>query len=390
MQGQNQGAQQNSQGIEIVYYLGALFVILGAAWYKFHVEIVAGILQFQSYQAYVMLFPLGLMSEIAVDILPAAQAAYFTAMTSQLAGVINTVQTINYADIGFTELMDIVSQVGIYFAAFTAPIWIAISVYVQTTGVISSFDEKYTMESFRRKEVVNWPAVSTIIGTKLLKTPIDDGDFAMSPQPMEFAKRHNLLDITTVAGKPVATVNRSRAHQFMVTQMGPQWHGNLANFPPYIIALFAIFAAKANHDTKGAAALMRQIAESSYACNKGLNFSGSYQLLSKHIKSMKIARAVGSHAFLLPAMASMLEAARDDGVLATAEFLWLKIIDRRMWYMLNCVGRQVAFTDVAAPFGHWKVEKRLRRPLKTPMIEEAITALEIGVAEIIYKPDKEQ
>ena len=105
---------------------------------------------------------------------------------------------------------------------------------------------------------------------------------------------------------------------------------------------------------------------------------------------MKIARAVGSHALLLPAMASMLEAARDDGVLATAEFLWLKIIDRRMWYMLNCVGRQVAFTEVAAPFGHWKVEKRLRRPLKTPMIEEAITALEIGVAEIIYKPDKEQ
>ena len=155
MQGQNQGAQQNSQGIEIVYYLGALFVILGAAWYKFHVEIVAGILQFQSYQAYIMLFPLGLMSEIAVDILPAAQAAYFTAMTSQLAGVINTVQTINYADIGFTELMNIVSQVGIYFAAFTAPIWIAISVYIQTTGVISSFDEKYSMESFRRKEVVN-------------------------------------------------------------------------------------------------------------------------------------------------------------------------------------------------------------------------------------------
>ena len=73
----------------------------------------------------------------------------------------------------------------------------------------------------------------------------------MSPQPMEFAKKLNLLDITTVAGKPVATVNRSRAHQFMVTQMGPQWHGNLANFPPHIIALFAIFAAKSFSDNFG-------------------------------------------------------------------------------------------------------------------------------------------
>ena len=390
MQGQGQNGQQNSQGIEVVYYFGALFVILGAAWYRFHIEIVAGILQFQSYQAYVMLFPLGLIAEIAADILPVTMSAPVTAAASQLAGVINTIQTINYADVSFTQLVTILSQVGIYFAVFTTPIWIAIATYIQTTGVISAFDEKYSMESFRRKEVVNWPAVSTVIGTKLLKNSINDGDFAMSPQPMEYAKKNDLLDISNVAGKPVATVNRARAHRYMVTQMGPQWNGNLANFPPHIIALFAIFAAKANHDTKGAAALMRQIAESSFSLNKNLNFSGSYQLLGKHIKSMKVARAVGAHAFLLPAMASMLEAARDDGVIATAEFLWLKIVDRRMWYMLNCVGRAVAFTEVAAPFAHWKVEKRLRRPLKTPMIEEAITALEVGVSEIIYKPDEGQ
>lgn len=389
MQGQGQSGQQNSQGIEIVYYVGALFLISGAAWYKFHAEIVAGILQFQSYQAYIMLFPLGLISELANDFLPAAQAAPISAMAQKLTGVINNIQTVNYADVSFADLMVIISDVGIFFAAFTSPIWIAIAVYIQTTGVISSYDEKYSMDSFRHKEVVNWPYVSTVVGTKLLKTPLDSGDFAMCPQPMDFAKKHKLLDITVVGGKPLAKVNRARAHRLMVTQIGPTWEGNLQNFPPYIIALFAIFSAKANHDTKGATALMRQISESSYAGNKKLNFAGSFALLGKHIKSMKVAKAVGAHAFLLPAMASMLEAARDDGVIAAAEFLWLKIVDRRLWYMLNSVGRQVAFTEVAAPFGHWKVEKRLRRPLKTPMVDEAITALEYGVAEIIYKPDHE-
>jgi len=272
---------------------------------------------------------------------------------------------------------------------FTAPIWIAFAVYVQTTGVVSSFDEKYKMEDFRRKESVNWPPVNTVLGTKLLNQPIDEGDFAMCMQPMQFAQKHGLLDVSVANGRPVATVNRARAHQVFVTQMGPRWEGNLQHFPPYIVALFAIFAAKANHDTKGASALLRQIAESSYKINKNLNFSGSYGLLGKHIQSMKVARAVGAHAYLLPAMASMLEAARDDGVIATPEFLWLKPVDRRLWYMLNSVGRQVAFTEVGGPFGHWKVEKRLRRPLKTPMVEEAITALEIGVSEIIYKPSNE-
>ena len=138
MQGQGQNGQQNSQGIEVVYYFGALFVILGAAWYRFHIEIVAGILQFQSYQAYVMLFPLGLIAEIAADILPVTMSAPVTAAASQLAGVINTIQTINYADVSFTQLVTILSQVGIYFAVFTTPIWIAIATYIQTTGVIRS------------------------------------------------------------------------------------------------------------------------------------------------------------------------------------------------------------------------------------------------------------
>lgn len=388
MQGQNQ--QNSSQGIEVVYYIGALFLVCGYAWYQYHAQIVEFILEVQLYQAYVMIFPLGLISETAKDLLPADVSAPLVLITQRLASVINDIHSVNYGDASFGEMASIIGTVGLYFAAFSAPIWVAIAVYIQTTGVVSAFDEKYKMEDFRRKESVNWPPISTVVGTKLLKQPMDDGEFGMCLQPMDFAKKHDLLDVTISAGKPIAKVNRARAHRVFITQLGPRWEGNLQNFPPYIIALFAIFASKANHDTKGAAALMRQISESSFKGNTNLNFSGSYALLGKHIKSMKVARAVGCHAYLLPAMASMLEAARDDGVIATPEFIWLKPTDRRLWYMLNSVGRQVAFTEVGGPFGHWKVEKRLRRPLITPMVEEAITALEIGVSEIIYKPDNEQ
>lgn len=386
---QGQGQQNNSsQGIEVVYYVGAIFLILGYAWYRYHAEIVMVILEIQLYQAYLMLFPLSLLAEVLQEVLPASTISQLVLSAQNLSGVINDIHSINYADTSFSEMAYIIGQVGIYFAAYTTPVWIAIATYIQTAGVASSFDEKYKMEDFRRKEVVNWPPISTVIGTKLLGNPLDGGDFGMCLQPMEFAKKHGVLDVSISGGKPIAKVNRARAHRVFITQMGPRWEGNLQNFPPYIVALFAIFAAKANHDTKGAAALMRRISESSYQGNKNLNFSGSYSLLGKHIKSAKVSRAVGAHAYLLPAMASMLEAARDDGVIATPEFLWLKPTDRKLWYMLNSVGRQVAFTEVSGPFGHWVVEKRLRRPLKTPMVEEAITALEIGVSEIIYKPDE--
>ena len=57
--------------------------------------------------------------------------------------------------------------------------------------------------------------------------------------------------------------------------------------------------------------------------------------------------------------------------------------------MLNSVGRRTAFPEVAGPFGHWVVEKRLRRPLQTAMVEEAINGLEEAISEVIYKPDDE-
>ncbi len=48
-----------------------------------------------------------------------------------------------------------------------------------------------------------------------------------------------------------------------------------------------------------------------------------------------------------------------DGVQASADFLWLKPIDRRLWYMLNTVGRQTPFAEVAGPYAHWLAEREM-------------------------------
>ena len=90
----------------------------------------------------------------------------------------------------------------------------------------------------------------------------------------------------------------------------------------------------------------------------------------------------------LTVMASMLEAAREDGVQASADFLWLKPLDRRLWYTLNTVGRQTPFIEVAGIFAHWVAEKEAGRKLFVPMVEEATNALELALKEVVYKPDE--
>ena len=165
-------------------------------------------------------------------------------------------------------------------------------------------------------------------------------------------------------------------------QMGPLWV-NLQDLPEYMKVLFAIFAAKANQDGKAANKLLFQIAES--AESGKLNFQGYMPLLRKHVRSPIVGRSCSPHAYQYTLMASLLEAARNDGVLATAEILWLKPMNRQLWYMLNSVGRQTAFPEVAGLYAHWIVEKRLRRPLKVPQVEQAVISLQAALDDILYK-----
>lgn len=120
-----------------------------------------------------------------------------------------------------------------------------------------------------------------------------------------------------------------------------------------------------------------------------LNFKGVDELCKKHEGSPAIQKIVQSHAYILTVMASLLIAARDDGVQASADFLWLKTRDRRLWYMLNTVGRQTPFVEIAGPFAHWLAERELGRKLVVPMVDEATNALELALKDVIYRPDAE-
>ncbi len=55
--------------------------------------------------------------------------------------------------------------------------------------------------------------------------------------------------------------------------------------------------------------------------------------MNKYKNSRPVTRVLRAHAYVLTVMASMLLLARKEGVMATADFLWLKTIDRTLWYI---------------------------------------------------------
>ena len=321
---------------------------------------------------------------------------FLSLFTSRLDDVRTVIVTSDPAKLTFQDVVNVGSAVGDYLRFPLVLITLVLAFVVFFASSTRIFKRTYTTRDLAQLEKNNWPQITPVVNLDLVKTDIDKGPWAMAMTPMQFCKRNNLLEehkrpqregmTHKEWNKIEVTLRRGQANKLFVVQLGPRWPGT-ERLPPHIKALFAAFASRINSDAKSAADLLAHISTSSAT---KLDFSGADELCKKYENTKLVQGIVQSHAYLLTVMAEMLEAARSDGVQATADFLWLKPVDRRLWYMLNTVGRQTPFVEVAGPFAHWLAEKEIGRGLITPVIEEATNALELSLKEIVYRPDEKE
>jgi len=293
------------------------------------------------------------------------------------------------------QFFTILNLVGSYYKYPVAIILgiLGLIIFIKSPG--NKFSQTFNMQNFREHEKTNWPQIIAASKVDLVKTPATEGPWASSLSPMEFAKQHKLLDIIVnpnpnpllgELGK-VAKLREGAARQIFAAQLGYVWQGP-DSLPVHTKALFAIFAAIANQDRDEAFALLRQY-NTSLQYKDAPNYSGYEKLLEKHKNSKLIKKIENRHSYVMTVMAALLELARTDGVLACADFLWLKTVDRQLWYMLNNVGRRSAYPEVAGAVAHWRIEARMQRKLITPMVEEAVKSLKVALTEIIYQDEND-
>lgn len=293
----------------------------------------------------------------------------------------------------YEAIRSLLASVGNYMRYPYAAICALFSIWIFAKHPSLKFKNVFDMARLRVLEQENWPQISPIIKLDLVTEDINKGPWAMSESPMEFAKRLKLLEELPTPIDPFyrqrglteVKVIEDKAIAVFKKQLGPAFD-DLNKLPIHVKALFAIFAARASNDGKGAAELTQAIARSSL--HGKLDFSKVMPLLRKHYNTKAIARIIGSHAYVYTVMAAMLELARTTGVLPPADFLWLKPLDRQLWYVLNCTGRRTAFCEVAGPFSHYKAELALKRKLIQPMVNAAVNALKEAVKLTIYTRDE--
>jgi intracellular multiplication protein IcmP len=372
MAGQQQG-QDGGDSMDLLWGVAFVVAICLALWFFARGPIIKVLLTFKLGEIWLISFFTDSLAPVQAKILAA-----YNAPTS----------------IGFNELGSWLHLVGMPLRIPTMIVVGLLAVYVFFKHPILKFKNVFSTEVLRQLEKQNWPQITPIVDLNLVKTPINEGPWAMAQSPMEFAKSKKLLEELPRPTDPLMArlglievkVLEPQARAAFIQQMGPPFE-DLNKMPIHAKALFAIFAARADNDGAGAAKLTMEIAASS--AGGKMDFSGAMPLLRKHYNTKAIAKILGQHAYLYTMLPSVLTLARTTGVLPPSDFLWLKPLDRKLWFMLNCTGRRTPYVEVAGPFSHWLAEKALKRKITQPMVDGAIKGLEEAIKMIIYTRDED-
>jgi len=68
------------------------------------------------------------------------------------------------------------------------------------------------------------------------------------------------------------------------------------------------------------------------------------------------------------------------GVMAPAQFNWLKLVDRRLWYALHSLGMPNPYVEARGARDHYAAECLIGEPIHAPSIDRAALGLQAEAA----------
>jgi intracellular multiplication protein IcmP len=398
MAAQAGGGQQDPNADKNSYYIlwmmALVGVVVGMIWYFFAPQLKMFFIGLRKYELIVIYFFTAFLPY------PVIQKFFpgFPDLSERIAKDLILVRKITPENLTFDIAETLSTVVGQYLSVPFVILLVWMAYYVYKHHILMRFTQRYSTNSLARQESENWPQIKIVSKLDLLSMDLDEGPWAMTLTPMQYSKKNKLAVIEFAdqvgsgfskvqAAEFKVTLDRMRAERAMAAQLGRPWQGAQA-MAPHRRAIFAVLIAKGCRDSKKAQQLIYQLAGS--AGDGNLDLSGADDLWKKHYKNKAVEKICASHAYEFTVMASLLQFAREDGVLASADFLWVKPLDRRLWYVINNVGRQTPAAEVAGIFCHWYNELALKRPLSMPIVDAAVDALALALSEILYIPDDKE
>lgn len=266
---------------------------------------------------------------------------------------------------------------------FMFPVWGGLFAWVAWKGFSRnpgrSFRRVLTRQTLAKEMSRDFPWTLPVLSLDLVKEPIDEGPWAMALTPLQFARKYSLLR--------VRQVDMPDAEKLFATQLGRLWT-KPERLNPYTRALFACFAAQAMRDSEGADEAMRELVVSISAGQP--QFTKAAALFEKYAHAPEIEDICARHAYQSTVLIALFAEGKQTGIFPPNHFLWLKSINRTLWFSLNCVLRRTCFPEVAGIFSHYQAELVAGHPIEVPQIKAAAVALAAAISEIAFEPEKDR
>lgn len=183
----------------------------------------------------------------------------------------------------------------------------------------------------------------------------------------------NFISITEVVGAD------DKMEGLIAAALAKQLSPNGSSQHPAIEVLALSLAIQATGDNLLAATLRKGLDESFARTPQGdADYEHLLALVSPETK--RAAESVGAaayakHGMRETAMLSLMRSARKSGTVVSAQFPWLKRLDRPLWYALNNDGRKGIHVEGAAAMSHFAAELRSGTAISTPQVDAAVASI---------------
>ena len=377
---QRAGSRSVEEGM-MLWGVVLLFVGAGScfAWWRFHGEIAGAVMGLQRWQMHLI--------------------AHFTGSYTSLDA---EVAATDPSSVKFGALWRLLHNVGGFFR-YPAVAAIALAALMcLLRAAPSRFTRDISLPRLMAIQAEVFPSASAFVGRGLKLTKVRDG----APRPSDPAL-HAGEWIQRFAVGGGGCFDAELAVQALGLQLGPVW-GGLEGAAPQVRCMFAVFALHSSRRRDDALHLLGILSKSlpveprdgpggppaPLAFGQDAVAEADRVLLDRRlIASCK--EVASKHAFTAPAMMSVLTLARAQaGVLAPAQFAFLKMVDRQLWYALHSLGfpggqnraeQPNPRIEAAGARDHWAAERDVGHPLPLPSLDRSLAvvrkkAVEAGLA----------
>lgn len=283
-------------------------------------------------------------------------------------------------------------------------------------GIVSLYMERRLSRRLNMKKLLvhnveSFPCLRPIVGrgkALLSFRSYDSGAWKIAQSPLQFAVEHGLLlDDKGIAFAAKQVLRRGLGHaeldaygqaffdaekalQVLKVQLGAPFSG-FTSLSPVRQAVASALASYAAGDKNTCLNLLDTVSLA-YSEKWGCRPASAVLTQSKFQQRVAMVWQDQAHihttprllrhgAFELTWFMALLTQARQKGVLATSQFLWLRPLDRPLWYTLNQCGGRTAWAEAFAPWAHYIAEEKAGKALNTPHVANAVQSLKEALSD---------